>query len=117
MSFFRFVDDPISVTKRSDGALKSYESLSDNRAWTNDKVEKSKFIHNILKRNIGEASSDDNEVSRNISDVVQNMETFSKNDLVNQIKTLKTEIKVCHVIRHREFSLLQWFLSSTDKRR
>lgn len=97
MSFFRFMDNPLAVTKRSDGALKTYGSVSDYRAWTNDKAEQSKFIHDIVKRKSGKAASEDNdnETPQGIAAAVQNIDTMSKNDLVHQIKSLQNELKVC----------------------
>lgn len=68
---------------REDGALKRYESVEDSRAWSMDKAEKSQFIHDIIKK------------SPQLTEAVKNMSTLSKEELVNKIKSLWTELKVC----------------------
>lgn len=81
---------PVSGRQRDDGALKRYQSVEDSRAWSNDKLEKSMFLHDIIKR-----SSNNQPPSAQLSEAVKSLTTLTKEELVNKIKFLSTENKVC----------------------
>jgi hypothetical protein len=89
----------VSDRQRDDGALKRYQSVEDSRAWSMDKSEKSRFIHDILKR--------PGSNQQPLSEAVKSLTSLSKEELVNKIKLLSTETKVrCdHPLKFFSFSL------------
>lgn len=94
---FRNVPEQEVLKKRSDAVLKRYESASDARAWSNDKVEKSERIQDILKKkgiSACEEPSDARDQPTTTIDANENVEGMSKNQLLEQIKKLQREVKV-----------------------
>lgn len=86
-SLYGFMQQPRSASKRrSDAALKRYESASDPRAWSMDKLEKSTFIQEILTQKGSDSSSDGGSSPYNLTESVKNIDVMSKDDLVKQIK-------------------------------
>lgn len=89
-SLYAFMNDPNSVNKRrrSDAALKRYDSSEDARAWSLDRQEKSNFIHEIVTRKSGDSSSDDTTIRSpsKLTEAVKNLDVMSKDDLVKQLK-------------------------------
>lgn len=71
--------------RRSDAALKRYESTNDTRAWSNDRQETSSFISDIVKRARQELSS---------LSVSLNADNLSKDELKSENERLRMEIKV-----------------------
>lgn len=77
--------------KRSDGALKRYESIEDPRAYSLDKKERSDFILGVVKRtNDAEATDDKND------------DQTSQNEMINKIQALVKELKVCFLLFNME---------------
>lgn len=71
--------------KRSDAALKRYESASDSRAWSSDRQETSSFLSNIIKRARQECSS---------LSISLNADNLTKDELKSENERLRVEIKV-----------------------
>ena len=94
--FYSYVNDTVSLhPRRSDAALKRYESAKDSRAWSMDRCERSNYIHQIVKSHPrSESSSEDNEASTNQANVIDNIDGMSKEQLLNISKELHREIKV-----------------------
>lgn len=93
---FRNVPVQEVLKKRSDAVLKHYESASDARAWSHDKVEKAEHIQDILKRKgilTCEEPSDARGQLTATLDANDNVEGMSK-DQLEQIKKLQRELKV-----------------------
>lgn len=85
--FIQGLEMPVTGRRREDGALKRYESVEDCRAWSMDKLERSTFIHDILKRQNCEQSAA-NLGTANIISSINNEEYAEK------VKNLLLEIKV-----------------------
>ena len=82
-------DCDVPEKRRSDAALKRYESALDSRAWTNDKFEKSVFIQDVIKR-----KGTNHQLPCKLSEAVKSLNLVPKNDLVESIKCLCAELKV-----------------------
>jgi hypothetical protein len=79
---------PVSGRKREDGALKRYESVEDFRAWSMDPLERSTFIHDMVKRR---------EAPRSTSSLVESARDMSETideDYAEKVKNLLLEVKV-----------------------
>lgn len=82
--FIQGMEMPANGRQRDDGALKRYSSVEDHRAWSMDKIEKSKFIHDVIKRQVNQPVPDLEEIGASI-----------KEEYVDRIKSLVMESKVC----------------------
>ena len=82
-SYIQGAEMPVG-RQRDDGALKRYESVEDHRAWSMDSLERSKFIHDVIKK-----------PTTNLTDATSKIGPTSKNDFAEKIKSLMSEIKVC----------------------
>lgn len=88
-SLFKFPDDVGVHNKRSDAALKRYDSVVDPRVWSTDKFEKSMCIQGILKRKSGEND-------QSLREALENVDGASKDVLLKNIAELQKEIQVHH---------------------
>jgi hypothetical protein len=75
----------VASERRSDAALKRYESTSDSRAWSNDHQETSSFLAGIIKRARQECSS---------LSISLNVDNLTKDELKSENERLRSEIKV-----------------------
>lgn len=81
-----------ATEKRSDAALKRYESTDDARAWSMDSFEKSICIQGIVKRS--GVQLEENAAPTDHPEALGNIEESSREDLIEKIKKLYEEIKV-----------------------
>lgn len=72
--------------KRSDAALKRYESADDPRAYSTDKFERAAFVLEIVKRGSSIDGSDGSDSSSG---------SLSQQELIKKIEELNKELKVC----------------------
>lgn len=112
-SLFSYMQDPlVPHHRRSDAALKRYESAKDPRAWSLDRQEKADFIHKIVKhRTACESSSDSNEASGFETAEIDGM---SREQLLKLVKDLYGKIKVAYFTRFP--ASLVYFSFLTGKR-
>lgn len=103
-SYIQGAEMPVG-RQRDDGALKRYESVEDHRAWSMDGLERSKFIHDIIKR----------QPTLNLTDATSRIGLTSKNDFAEKIKNLMLEIKVCFVFQ--TFRIVSNFTFAEKRRR
>lgn len=87
--------------KRSDAALKRYESTTDSRAWSNDRQESSGFIMDVIKRFSQDFSA---------ASISLDANNLTKDELMTENERLRQEIKVSSIyddiIELRSFTLL-----------
>ncbi|CAO1424222.1 unnamed protein product [Diamesa serratosioi] len=93
----------LPTTKRSDAAIKSYESCTDSRAWSLDNDRKSQFLYEVIhKKSLGAGAVVNNtEVSELVdgSPRILNKDALRKmspQQLIDLILALNKEIKVGH---------------------
>jgi hypothetical protein len=86
--FIQGMEMPLSGRKREDGALKRYESVEDCRAWSMDKLERSTFIHDVVKRQYS-----DHPVT-NLADAAKDIASIKDEEYADKVKSLLLEIKV-----------------------
>lgn len=100
-SLLSFLQDPlVPHSRRSDAALKRYESAKDPRAWSLDTKEKANFIHEIVKRKAEcESSSDGNETLMIPGTGVDDIDGMSREQLLKLIRQLYSDLKVIHFKR------------------
>jgi len=79
------------LKKRSDGALKRYQSETDARSWTMDKNVKSMRIWNTIAVKAKDAKEGDGD---NVEKQLAALKLMKKDDSQAQVKQLWKEIKV-----------------------
>lgn len=86
--------------RRSDAALKHYESVTDSRAWSNDQQESSGFIMDVIKRFSQDFSA---------ASISLDANNLTKDELMMENERLRQEIKVSSIyddeIELRSFTL------------
>lgn len=109
MKYLNALEDSnrIPTTKRSDAAIKSYESCTDSRAWSNEDDRKSQFVYDAVHKK----SSGVNGVSGTVTNTepsepvdssprIMDQDALRKmthQQLIDLILALNKEIKVGHV--------------------
>lgn len=74
--------------KRSDGALKHYESATDSRSWSNDRQETSNWLFNVIKSCREDCSA---------FSISLNANNLTKDELMMENERLRSEIKVSSI--------------------
>lgn len=94
----------LPTTKRSDAAIKSYESCTDSRSWSAEDHRKSQFVYDAVLKKIsvegGVVNNTDVNEPVDSSPRILNKDELSKmsiQQLINLILALNKEIKVGHV--------------------
>lgn len=112
MKYLNSLEDSnrLPTTKRSDAAIKRYESCTDSRAWSLEDDRKSQFVYDAVHKKSGGVSAvapaplTDNDIepsgSIDSSPRIMNQEALRKmslQQLIDLILALNKEIKVGHV--------------------
>lgn len=113
MKYLNSLEDSnrLPTTKRSDAAIKRYESCTDSRAWSLEDERKSQFVYDAVHKKSGGVSAaapppltDVNNIessgSVDSSSRIMNQEALRKmslQQLIDLILALNKEIKVGHV--------------------
>lgn len=84
--------------KRSDAALKRYESVYDPRSYSTDKFERAAFVLEIVKRGNSIDGSDASDSSAG---------SVSQQELIKKIEELNKELRVCSQNSHNDI-FYQW---------
>lgn len=94
-SLYAFAVDPTTPRlKRSDAAMKTYETADDARSWSIDAFERSKFIEDIVKGKRGESVCEGGGQGTSSSSAGANFDGMSSEDLKKKLQELLQEMKV-----------------------